>query len=96
MSRVRSGETEAANEVNMPDRESASFCRPRLYDKDDPEADDDVSLVLDGIDMILERAMDNNNEAEVSHASDLKRRLLAYAGPAYEHRQPNGDEEAEA
>lgn len=70
----------------MPDRDSASYCRPRLYDKNDPEARDDVGLVLESIDDLMEEAMDEGDKETVEHASDLKRRLLRYADDDYKER----------
>jgi len=67
----------------MPDRENASFCRPRLYDKNDPEMEDDVTLLLRAIDAYMEDAMDNGNKEKVTHTANLRRRLIDYAGDDY-------------
>lgn len=68
----------------MPDRDNASYCRPRLYDANDPEANDDVGLVLRLIDFEMERCMEQQDKETLEHAADLKRRLLKYAGEPYQ------------
>jgi len=93
------GETAEPNQ-NMPDRDNASFCRPRLYDKDDPEADDDIGFILGLVDDEMDRAMEQNDKETVQHAAELRRRLVMYAGDGYEDRagaEPvAGGEEGEA
>ena len=74
-------------------RDSASYCRPRLYDEDDPEREDDVRLIIDALDEVIDRAMEAGNRDLVSHATDLRRRVIRSAGGAY---SDNPELEAEA
>jgi hypothetical protein len=68
----------------MPMRDDASYCRPRLYDAEDPERDDDVSEILSALDAVLDRAMDDGDKEKVAHLSDLIDRIASSAGGKYE------------
>ena len=67
----------------MPMRDSASYCRPRLYDFNDPERADDVELLLETINNRIELAMANGDRDTVEHATDLKQRILSSADDHY-------------
>jgi hypothetical protein len=77
----------------MPDRENASFCRPRLYDRDDPEASDDVGLVLSALNAELDRAIEGRDDAKMDHIIRLRSRLAAYAGEHYRKEYVDSHEE---
>jgi hypothetical protein len=61
-------------------RDDASFCRPRLYDEDDPKFGDEVGEVVEALQMKLEREMARGNTDSVERISTIKQRVENAAG----------------
>jgi len=61
-------------------RDDASFCRPRLYDEDDPKFGDEVSEVVEALQMKLERDMARGDTERVERISNIKARIENAAG----------------
>lgn len=67
----------------MPMRDDASYCRPRLYDADDPERHDDVKLTLDALERMRDEAMEDGQSETVYEITDLMKRIAKSAGGDY-------------
>lgn len=67
-----------------------------MYDKNDPEKRDDVSLVLDALDDAESEAMEQGDSELVWHIIDLKKRIAKAAGGDYESEVGDGPMPAEA